>query len=199
MKCVIVLNGEYCDNYVFPKDRFVIACDGAYEELKKRNVKIDCVLGDFDSLGFIPDGAEIFPAEKDMTDGEIGLSKALELGFKNVDIISFGGKREDHLLGNLSLLIKAANNGVSATAYTNNSVIRYLKSGIHEFSFALNSTVSLFTFGSCFIKSSKGLKYPYNDLEISRDCTRGISNVVISDKVVLEISTGDVFLFENII
>ena len=107
MKCVLVLNGEFSNDYVFADNIFVIACDGAYKELKKRQIKADLVLGDFDSLGYIPQGAEVFPAEKDMTDGEIGLYKAAELGFKEVDVICFGGKREDHFLGNLSLLIKA--------------------------------------------------------------------------------------------
>ena len=197
MKCVLVLNGEFSNDYVFADNLFVIACDGAYKELKKRQIKADLVLGDFDSLGYIPQGAEVFPAEKDMTDGEIGLYKAAELGFKEVDVICFGGKREDHFLGNLSLLIKAAETGLKATAYTNNSVIRYLVKGVHEYDFAPMTTVSLFSFCGCYVRSSEGLKYPYNKVRLDNDNTLGISNVALSGKVKIEIVEGGAFLIEN--
>lgn len=198
MKCVIALNGEYSRDYIFPENAFVIACDGAYAQLIKNGVKVDCVLGDFDSLGFVPDNAIVYPKEKDLTDGEIGLETALKSGYNDIDIINFGGKREDHFLGNLSLLMKAYSCGASATAFTNNSKIRFLSSGKTILKVKKGATVSLFTFGGCRIDKSKGLKYVYSKTELLPTATLGISNIATDEQIELEIKSGNAFFIENI-
>ena len=197
MKCAIVLNGDFTENYDFNSVDKIIACDAAFSELKRRGVTPDIVLGDFDSLGYIPENAIKFPVEKDMTDGELAIEYALENGFDEVDIVSFGGKREDHFLGNLSLLIKATERGSKACGYTNFSKILYLEKGRHEFSEVVGTTVSLFTFGTCFVKESKGLKYPYKETLLKSDSTLGISNLTTEKIFSFEITEGSSFIMIN--
>lgn len=197
MKCVIVLNGDFTDNYDFSCADLIIACDGAYSGLTERGIAVDVVLGDFDSLGFVPQGAVVYPVEKDKTDGEIAIETAISSGAESIDIVCFGGGREDHFLGNLSLLIKAANMGVRTKAVTRYSEIRFLEKGVHVFSSERGKTVSLFTFGSCLITRSEGLKYPYNNTTLKNDGTLGLSNVTTGDRYSLKISEGSVFLLEN--
>ena len=85
MKALIILNGE-CRNctYLFNRTKncdLLICADGGYKHLKALDVEPDVVLGDFDSSEE-PKGIETvkFPAEKDMTDGEIAIEYALEKG-----------------------------------------------------------------------------------------------------------------------
>lgn len=197
MKCAIVLNGDFTENYDFGGVGKIIACDAAFSELQKRGINPDIVLGDFDSLGFTPENAIKYPVEKDMTDGELAIEYAFKEGYKDIDIVSFGGKREDHFLGNLSLLIKAKNTGLNACGVTNYSKIFYLEKGNHSFEVDVGKTVSLFTFESCLVKESSGLKYPYYDTTLKCDSTLGISNLTTEKSFSFEIVKGSVFLIIN--
>ena len=105
MKGILLLNGEPYDGEIDDTSAVVVCCDGAYEWAKNK-VRIDKNVGDFDSLKYIPTPApeEIYPAEKDYTDGEIALKKLIALGVDEIEIYGGGGGREDHFLGNLQLL-----------------------------------------------------------------------------------------------
>ena len=63
------------------KDDFCIAADSGYKTARALGVKIDVVIGDFDSLGSvsIPDGIERIelPCEKDCTDTQAAVQMAL--------------------------------------------------------------------------------------------------------------------------
>ena len=80
MKGVILLNGEPYKGEIDDTNALVFCADGAYNWAKGR-VRIDENLGDFDSAAEIPfpRPAEIFPSEKNETDGEIALEKMLAL------------------------------------------------------------------------------------------------------------------------
>ena len=197
MRCVIVLNGEYIDNFDFKKDDFLIACDGAYSKLINKGIVPDEVLGDFDSLGFVPEGAVVFPVEKDMTDGELALSRAKDKGFPLVAIICAGGGREDHFIGNISLLYKAFDLGMEAELYTRRSIVRYLGEGRHRFSVKKETVVSLFSFGGAFVTESKGLKYPYRDYHLLPSSTLGISNKAEEDEISFTVKEGGLLFFIN--
>ncbi|MBP5373130.1 MAG: thiamine diphosphokinase [Clostridia bacterium] len=198
MRCVIFLNGDYTENFEFRMGDHIIACDGAYQKLLDHGVSVGETLGDFDSLGYIPDGASVFPVEKDMTDGELALTKAAEKGFKEIAFISAGGKRDDHFLGNLSLLIKAFELGLKASLYTNYSVIRYLGEGDHVFIVSAGKTVSFITTGVAEISRSEGLKYPFDKTVLKPSSTLGISNVCIKDEISFTVKSGNVFFIINI-
>ena len=54
-KCFMYCAGSYYDGYVIPSEAdFVVAVDGGYEHLKKLGIKPQLAVGDFDSLGYVP-------------------------------------------------------------------------------------------------------------------------------------------------
>ena len=67
-------------------DEFIIAADGGYAHTRKLGLTPDAVLGDFDSLGFVPAGAQVHPVEKDDTDCMIAVRLALERGCDDIVI-----------------------------------------------------------------------------------------------------------------
>ena len=183
MKAIVLLNGEPYNGVIDDSDAYVYCCDGAFDWAKGK-VRIDETLGDFDSLDYIPDPPpkEIYPSEKDMTDGEIAILRAINVGADRIEIYGGGGKREDHFLGNLHLLYAALKRGAKAALVTNYTRI-IAEEGRVEIIGCKGKTVSVVPLGgTAHIMESEGFYYPLDNLDLVYGSTRGISNVVISDK-----------------
>lgn len=194
MKGVLLLNGEPYNGKIDDNNALIVCCDGAYEWAKGK-LRIDKNVGDFDSLGYMPTPApeEIYPAEKDYTDGEIALKKLIACGVDEIEIYGGGGGREDHFLGNLQLLYSAHKQGVKIKMITERSEI-FPASGKVEFKGLTGKTVSVLPFGGkAHIMGSTGLKYPEPPVLNYGECV-GISNVVQSDSAGLEVREGDCVL-----
>lgn len=187
MKGIILLNGEPYTKPINAENAVVYCCDGAYSWANGR-VRIDKNIGDFDSLHQTPypPPEEVYPAEKNFTDGEIALYKMLAAGVDEIEFYGFGGGREDHFLGNIQLLYRAHTAGVKCRAFTDRSVI-FPAGGKIFFGEFKNKTISVLPFGGTLnIIDSEGLKYAYPQKIGYGEC-RGISNVVLNDGAYLTV------------
>ena len=196
---VILLNGEPYRGEIPTENAYVICCDGAYSWAKGK-VRIDENLGDFDSLSEppVPAPRMKFPSEKNETDGELAVERAIELGATHILFYGGGGKREDHFLGNLHLLYKALRAGVFAELITNGAAISLFGKGKHCFACESGTTISLLPFGGgAHIMESSGLKYPLNGLRLCYGTTRGISNIVTGNAFSFTVDEGYVLCVIN--
>ena len=196
MKGILLLNGDAYDGEIDARGAVVYCCDGAYAWAKNK-VRIDKNIGDFDSLKEIPNPPpeEIFPSEKDCTDGEIAIKKLIETGVDKIEIYGGGGGREDHFLGNLQLLYLGHMSGVICEMVTKNSLIFPADKKIFLGNFR-GKTFSVLPFGgSSHIISYKGVKYPYPNKLTYGNC-RGISNIVTDDDGYLQVE-GLVLIIVN--
>ncbi|MCD7729034.1 MAG: thiamine diphosphokinase [Clostridia bacterium] len=194
MKGILLLNGEPYTGAIDCNGAVVYCCDGAYAWANGR-VRIDKNIGDFDSLFVTPEPApeEIFPSEKNYTDGEIALRKMIASGITKVDIYGGFGRREDHFLGNLQLLYYAHKNGVAARLISENT-IAFADSGDIAFDGLENKTISVLPFGGdAHIMGSEGFKYEYPDKICYGEC-RGVSNIVKSKSACLHVRRADTVL-----
>ena len=100
-------------NFEKQKDDIIIAADAGYNHLLKLNIKPDIVLGDFDSLGFVPENIEIIkhPVKKDDTDTLLAVKTGLERGFSRFVLYGAVGGRLDHTIANVQTLNFIAENG----------------------------------------------------------------------------------------
>lgn len=197
-KGILLLNGQPYDGDIPCEDAIVLCCDGAYRWAKGK-IKIDENVGDFDSLDYLPTPPpkEIYPSEKDFTDGEIAIRKLIAYGCDEIDIYGGGGGREDHFLGNLHLLYYAEMHDVKAIMFTENAKI-FFSCGKTELNDAQGKTISLIPFGgTAHIINSKGLKYPLNELTLTYGECRGISNVITADTAEFICQTGGVLVVLN--
>ncbi len=188
MKGIILLNGDPYSGEIDADGALVYCCDGAYRWAKNK-VRIDKNLGDFDSLDEVPypPPEEVYPSEKDYTDGEIALFQLLDKGIDLIEIYGGGGGREDHFLGNLHLLYRAHSAGVKCRMVTDNSVIFPASGKIFLGDFA-SKTFSVLPFGGdLHIIESAGLKYRYPQKLVYGEC-RGISNICESRSAYLEVA-----------
>ena len=64
--CILIGAGDF-GGLLEPiqRDDYVIAVDGGLNHAKRLGIIPNTILGDFDSLGFVPDGSTAFPIEKD--------------------------------------------------------------------------------------------------------------------------------------
>ena len=124
---------------------YIICADGGYDIAKGLGIKPDLLLGDFDSINLdvagIPDDIEIskFPPEKDYTDLELAINKAMEIAGSRdfsaslepsplqIEIAGGIGGRLDHTIANIQLL----------SAYSNERTFLTLRDG-NNFCFVLN-------------------------------------------------------------
>lgn len=114
--CIVVANGSFpvgrIPQELLSKASVIIACDGAAESLHQRGLTPSYIVGDLDS---IPDTLRQTYADRihHIEDQEINdLTKAINFahdkGFQEVLILGATGLREDHTLGNISLLMDYA-------------------------------------------------------------------------------------------
>lgn len=196
MKAIILLNGEPYAGEIDCSDAHVYCCDGAYSWAKGK-LNIDENLGDYDSLSEVPIPApkEVYPSEKDYTDGELALMRAIEAGYGEIELYGGGGKREDHFIGNLHLLYKACEKGVKASLITNYSRI-FAAEGKITLKGLKGKTVSVAPFGgNAHIIDCDGFYYPMPQT-FFYGSTRGISNVVTKDEATFT-AEGKVLVFVN--
>ena len=192
---IILLNGEPWSEPIETDGAFVVCCDGAYRWAK--DVRIDLKVGDFDSLGYVPDDAQVYPTEKDCTDGEIAMDYLLEHGFDTIDIYGGGGGREDHFFGNMQLLVNAERKGAQAVMHTRYTHIGCVGVGKTVWKGKQGKTLSLAPIGeSVHIMESKGLKYPLLNLTLAAGACRGVSNVIEEDNAYIVCDCGEAFVFE---
>ncbi len=190
-----MLNGEPYGEDIDTEGAFVVCCDGALRWAEGK-VRIDVKAGDFDSLGYIPEGADVYPSEKNNTDGEIALEMLLKRGCGVIDIYGGGGGREDHLFGNLQLLYAAHRNGAKAAMHTRYTDIS-CDAGEIVWSGKAGKTLSLAPVGErAHIVYSEGLQYPLRDLTLTAGSCRGVSNVIRSDAARIFCDEGTLFIFE---
>lgn len=194
MRAIVLLNGEPYRGAIEDGGALVLCCDGAYDWAKGR-VHIDVNLGDYDSLSYVPDPppAQVYPSEKNYTDGELALQRAMAAGADVIEFYGGGGGREDHFLGNLQLLYAACRRGVRAVMVTNYARI-FAAEGSVELCGLRGKTVSIVPFGGpAHILESGGLYYPLPDTFVYGS-TRGISNVITAERAYFK-TEGIVLVF----
>ena len=195
MVFAIFSGGEFNNVKIQPYD-FLICADRGYDYAMRLNLTPNYVLGDFDSLNYVPKNAEVVNREKDFSDTELCLKKAIEKGAKQIDIYFALGGRIDHELFNIQLLLLAKKHGVNARIIARDCVVELLSplDNGKKISVEVGKTVSLVPFSNTVhIISLEGLKYNFNG-EIVKGETKTLSNVAISDKIAVNILSGEVLL-----
>ena len=87
------------------KDDYLLAADGGLTHFEKLDRSPDGILGDFDSLGYVPQGAVVFPVEKDDTDAMLAVRQGLQMGYREFLLYgSLDGPRLDHTVANFQTL-----------------------------------------------------------------------------------------------
>ena len=208
-RIIIFANGDLPDlnqaRTLLRADDFIICADGGTHHALALGLTPNLVIGDMDSiqkdqwLEFEKAGVsiELFPRDKNETDLELAINRAVEYEPNEIVIIAALGGRLDQTLGNITLLS-------NLQLVTRN--VR-LDDGAEEIFFCRNQVqvegrsgeiVSLIPWGNPVHGiQTQGLKWQLNNETLHPDKTRGISNEMLSETASIRSSSGNLLVIHT--
>jgi thiamine pyrophosphokinase len=180
------------------RSALVIAADSGLDHALALGFTPDVVVGDLDSvtadaLARARDaGADVepHPAEKDETDLELALRRAVALGVQRVTVIGGGGGRHDHLLANALVLGHDDYAGLAVDALVGRARLTVIRDRA-ELHGAPGSFLSLLPLGGPARGiRTEGLRYPLRDEELAPGTTRGVSNEFLTPRAAVSLDAG---------
>ena len=178
-----------------PED-YLLAADGGLEHLKKMGRKPHGILGDFDSLGYTPQGAEVFPVEKDDTDAMLAARKGLELGYR--EFLFYGaldGPRLDHTVANFQTLQFLADHGAWGYLVGRDYLVTVMKNETLAFPTACEGVISLFCLGAeAGGVTLRGLHYGLENGTLTPGFPLGVSNHFTGREATAEVKDGSLLV-----
>jgi thiamine pyrophosphokinase len=163
----------------------VIAADSGIRHAAALGLVPELWVGDFDSVpkrlaNAYPDvPREVFPREKDKTDGELAIDTALALGAADLVLAgAFGGPRADHAFLHLALAMKLAESGMPVVLTSGAQEGHPLLPGRSSFDYEDGTLFSIIGFEPLSGLTLRGVKWPLDAIEVAFGSSLTMSNEV---------------------
>ena len=179
---------------------YLLAADGGLVHLQKLGLTPDGIIGDFDSLGYVPQGAQVFPVEKDDTDSMLAVRKGLELGYRRFVLYgALDGPRLDHTVANLQTLLFLAEQGATGHLAGLTHMVTVVKNGTLCFPKTARGILSLFCLGEeARGITLTGLKYPLENGCLRSSFPLGVSNHFTGAEALVEVKDGTLLAISDV-
>lgn len=205
--CYLIGAGDFGDGNPCPGEGdLVIAGDGGYQACLERKIRIDQVIGDFDSLGYIPKAADVtvLPVRKDDTDMRAAMLAGWERGYRRFLIYGGTGGRISHTIANITLLDEITAMGGSACMIGYGTVYTIIRGesgredGLFRFGKEKRGSLSVFAWGGdaegiCI----RGLSYELEDGKLQPQYPLGVSNSYCGKDGEIRIRQGRLLIIEE--
>lgn len=176
----------------------VVCCDSAGADFVERESRAPwAVVGDLDS---IPAARRetlgervVHVAEQETNDLSKAVHYAARQGCRRLVILGATGRREDHTLGNISLLIEYLREGLDVRMATDHGVFIPCRNAYTSPALPVGTQVSIFSFGARGLQST-GLRYALHDL---RNLWEGTLNETTAETFSVT-AEGDFLVFVNV-
>jgi thiamine pyrophosphokinase len=202
LKAVVLADGSFPTHeiplgYLRDADH-IICCDGSAENLVMADLEPEAIVGDLDSLS--PGIAERFAnrlykdSEQDTNDLTKAVRWCIENEFNEIVILGATGKREDHTIGNISLLGEYSRD-IKVTMVTDTGTIIPLLKSSKVACFA-GQQVSIFSIDPETEITSKGLKYKLESLKL-HNWWRASLNEATGESFELSFTGGPLIVYQK--
>ncbi len=176
--------------------KYVIAVDAGLKHLESIGRMPDMALGDFDSLGYVPEGMRVarFSANKSKSDMDLALERARNMRYDEIFVYGALGGRLDHTLANLHLFAKYSEKGAIVNAIGVNEAATYVTGpDTYEMPAQESGTISVFSM-SDEAKGvfERGLAYELDDATLTNRTSLGLSNEFIGEPVLIGVESGTI-------
>jgi thiamine pyrophosphokinase len=197
---VILANGKFPEHHLpvscLKKARRIICCDGAAEALVSFGLEPFAIVGDCDSLSQpIIDkyNDKIFrESEQETNDLTKSVAWCSERGYRDIIILGATGKREDHTMGNISLLVEYARSLNVKMVSDTGIFLPIVRST--RFDSSAGQQVSVFSIDPQTEITSSGLKYPLKKKKLT-NWWQATLNEAIGTSFNLEFEGGPLIVF----
>ena len=196
---VIVAGGEFPTApqplEILQSAPYVVCCDGAADRYIATGRVPDAIVGDGDSIS--AENREKFAhllhiiSEQESNDQTKAVRYLLEHGMRRIAIVGATGRREDHTIGNISLLIEYARAGCQVRSFTDHGVFIPCN-GTTTHKCCKGQQVSIFSITARDL-SAEGLLYPIYDFN---NWWQGTLNECTGDEFTIN-ANGEYLLFIN--
>ncbi len=209
-RALVLCNGELPSKALLDAESeradIVLCCDGAAEYALAMGLKVDYLIGDFDSLGAQRSeelAAQLhcerlqWPEKKDCTDSQLAADLAWKLGCRELVFLGALGKRFDHALANAMLLIYCKQRGMDACVVDERNIVRACCT--HLFIHGKKGDyLSIVPIGvNVQICTTLGLEYPMYDRALQIGDSYSISNRFTEEQAYVEVAHGWVLVIQS--
>ena len=196
-RCVIFCAGGF-DRLIAPitQNDMVIAADGGLLHTQTLALQPDAVLGDFDSLGYVPENAVQFPVEKDDTDAMLAVRHGLAAGCDRFLLYgTLDGPRLDHTVANFQTLQFLANRDAEGYLVGIDQIATVVKDGALRFPAHAEGYISLFCMGAdARGVTLRGLQYPLENATLTSGFPLGVSNRFLGSEATVSVQNGSLLV-----
>jgi thiamine pyrophosphokinase len=174
----------------------IICCDGSAEILLNAGMIPEAIVGDMDTLK--KETAKRFSdricrdKDREINDLTKAVRWCVNRNFRDIVVLGATGKREDHTIGNISLLAEYARDA-DIIMVTDTGILRPFLENCRVSSFP-GQQVSIFSTDSETEITSKGLKYPLKNRKLKSWWTATL-NEAVGESFTLEFTGGPVIVY----
>lgn len=191
--CYIIGAGDPSPAFIDRDNAYIIAADGGLSHLNAIGITPDLTVGDYDSLGFVPQTGEVVtvPVEKDFTDTELAVRIGLEKGFDTFLLYGGTGGRPDHTFANTVLLTDLSKKGKRGYLIGNGFITTAVTDGAIRFEKKDSGTLSVFAAGDTAEGVTiRGFKYSLDHGSLAFSVPLGVSNAFIGEEGLISVENG---------
>ena len=164
----------------------LICCDGAADKLIDSGMSPHVIIGDMDSVSTEVReqyaSIMIYSDDQESNDLTKAVHHCIDKGYPSVSILGATGLREDHTLGNISLMMEYYPR-IEVQIISDYGIFFLAQSGEQVKTYD-GEKISLFSIDNRVCVSSTGLKYPLNELQLS-NWYRASLNEATADQFIL--------------
>ena len=192
-RCIIFCAAEF-DALAEPLGAgdYLIAADGGLRHTQALGLEPNEIIGDFDSLGYVPEGARVYPVEKDDTDSMLAVKRGLALGYRRFVLYGgMDGKRLDHTLANFQALGYLAQHDAVGFLVGKDYLACAVKDGGLRFPAGAEGDFSLFCLGrDARGVTIRGLYYEVESAVLTSFFPLGVSNHFTGREAAVTVQDG---------
>ncbi|MBQ4573108.1 MAG: thiamine diphosphokinase [Clostridia bacterium] len=203
-RCIIIGGGDCTVDILksnITSDYFVICADSGFDIAEEAVIRVDLLIGDFDSIKHIPANVNTIklPVEKDVTDCLAAFNEGVKLGFKSFVIFGGTGGRFEHTFANISLMANASKSGISLEIIDDKHIFRSITNSSIKIAKKDNQQISVFAYGgNASGVTLEGFHYSLDDYTLDPfNGALGTSNDIIDDYGEISVKNGTIIIIET--
>lgn len=203
---LIIANGESCSTELLGQllewSPFIVVLDGAINRVLELGIKVDVLLGDFDSKNHAIEQVQhiqqleiVHTPDQHKTDLQKGIEFLIARGFDAVNIVWATGRRADHNLSNITDIVRYKSR-INIVLLDDYSRIYQLPKRFQKW-YPADTPLSLMPVGVVSGVSTSGLSYNLQNDVLTLGYRTSSSNSAAADGlVVIEHGEGDLLMME---